>query len=65
MERNLLMVQPGTATGTIAMVDDGTNIQSMSGDSTGKVNINTISGAITLPTLAATSTIQKIGRAHV
>ena len=30
----------GTATGTIAMVDDGTNIQSMSGDATGKPNVN-------------------------
>ena len=30
----------GTATGTIAMVDDGTNIQSMSGDSSGRPNVN-------------------------
>jgi hypothetical protein len=30
----------GTATGTVAMVDDGTNIQSMSGDATGKPNVN-------------------------
>lgn len=34
----------GTATGTIAMVDDGTNIQSMSGDSSGRANVNLISG---------------------
>jgi hypothetical protein len=30
----------GTSTGTLAMVDDGTNIQSMSGDATGKPNVN-------------------------
>lgn len=51
----------GTATGTIAMIDDGTNIQSLSGDSTGKLNVNNISGTITLPTLAATSTKQSDG----
>jgi hypothetical protein len=51
----------GTATGTLLMVDDGTNIQSLSGDSTGKLNINNISGTITLPTLAATSTKQSDG----
>jgi len=32
----------GTATGTLMMVDDGTNIQSASGDSTGKLNVNAI-----------------------
>lgn len=47
-----------TATGTIAMVDDGTNIQSLSGDSTGKLNVNNISGTVTLPTGAATSALQ-------
>jgi hypothetical protein len=51
----------GTATGTLLMVDDGTLIQSLSGDSTGKLNINNISGTITLPTLAATSTKQSDG----
>lgn len=30
----------GTATGTIAMVDDGTNVQSMSGDTSGRPNMN-------------------------
>ena len=48
----------GTATGTIAMVDDGTNIQSLSGDSTGKLNVNNISGTVSLPTGAATSAKQ-------
>jgi len=33
----------GTATGTIAMVDDGANIQSMSGDSSGRPNVNVAS----------------------
>ena len=48
----------GTATGTIAMVDDGTNIQSLSGDSTGKLNVNNISGTVSLPTGAATAAKQ-------
>ena len=48
----------GTATGTVAMVDDGTNIQSLSGDSTGKLNVNNISGTVSLPTGAATSAKQ-------
>ena len=30
----------GTATGTLMMVDDGTNIQSASGDANGRVNVN-------------------------
>lgn len=46
----------GTATGTLAMGDDGTNIQSLSCDTTGKLNINNISGTISLPTGAATET---------
>ena len=48
----------GTATGTVAMVDDGTNIQSLSGDSTGKLNVNNISGTVSLPTGASTSAKQ-------
>jgi len=32
----------GTATGTLMMVDDGTLVQSASGDSTGKLNVNAI-----------------------
>lgn len=48
----------GTATGTVAMVDDGTNIQSLSGDSTGKLNVNNISGTVSLPTGAATAAKQ-------
>jgi len=44
----------GTATGTLAMGDDGTNIQSLSCDPTGKLNLNNISGTISLPTGAAT-----------
>jgi hypothetical protein len=48
----------GTATGTLAMVDDGTNIQSLSGDSTGKLNVNSISGTVSLPTGAATAAAQ-------
>lgn len=36
----------GTATGTLAMGDDGTNIQSISVDSTGKLNINSISSTV-------------------
>jgi len=51
-------VARGTATGTVAMVDDGTNIQSLSGDSTGKLNVNNISGTVSLPTGAATSAKQ-------
>lgn len=51
----------GTATGTLAMVDDGTNIQSLSGDSTGKLNVNNISGTVSLPTGAATSAKQDTG----
>ena len=49
----------GTATGTLAMVDDGTNIQSLSGDATGKLNVNNISGTISLPTGAATAANQQ------
>lgn len=48
----------GTATGTLAMGDDGTNIQSISVDTTGKLNLNNISGTVSLPTGAATSTNQ-------
>ena len=44
----------GTATGTLAMIDDGTNIQSLSGDSNGRLNVNNISGTVSLPTGAAT-----------
>lgn len=40
----------GTATGTLAMGDDGTNIQSLSCDNTGKLNIN-----ISSPGTSATS----------
>lgn len=37
----------GTATGTISMVDDGTNIQSMKGDASGRpaINIEQVSGS--------------------
>lgn len=51
----------GTGTGTIAMVDDGTNIQTLSGDSTGKLNVNNISGTVSLPTGAATAALQTTG----
>ncbi len=44
----------GTATGTLMMVDDGINIQSASGDNTGKLNVNisntpavTVTGSVT------------------
>lgn len=37
----------GTATGTLAMVDDGTNIQSIAGDSSGRLKIATIETSIT------------------
>lgn len=46
----------GTATGTLCMVDDGTNIQSLSGDSSGRLNVNNISGTVSLPTGASTET---------
>jgi len=48
----------GTATGTLAMGDDGTNIQSLNCDTTGKLNLNNISGTVSLPTGAATSANQ-------
>jgi hypothetical protein len=54
----------GTATGTLAMVDDGTNIQSVSGDSAGRINVNvngTIpvsAAALPLPAGAATAALQ-------
>ncbi len=51
----------GTSIGTLAMVDDGTNMQSLSGDTTGKLNVNSISGTISLPTDAATSVKQSDG----
>lgn len=44
----------GTATGTLAMVDDGTNIQSIAGDSLGRLKIATIETSIT-PGTAATN----------
>lgn len=40
---------------------DGTNLRAISTDNTGKVNLNNISGTISLPTLAATSTKQSDG----
>ena len=40
---------------------DGTLLRAVSVDTTGKVNINNISGTISLPTLAATSTKQSDG----
>lgn len=43
----------GTATGTLMIGDDGTNVQSVSVDTTGKLNINNISGTVSLPTGAA------------
>lgn len=55
----------GTATGTLAMGDDGTNIQSLSVDTTGKLNLNNISGAISLPTGASTSALQTTGNASL
>lgn len=58
----------GTSTGTLMMVDDGTNIQSASGNSSGEQivqskqngtwNITNISGTISLPTGAATAALQ-------
>jgi len=51
----------GTATGTLAMVDDGVNIQSLSGDSSGRLNVNNISGTVSLPTGASTSALQTTG----
>jgi hypothetical protein len=40
---------------------DGVNLRALSVDSTGKVNINNISGTISLPTGAATSALQTTG----
>jgi hypothetical protein len=51
----------GTATGNLMMGDDGTNIQSISVDTTGKLNINNISGTVSLPTGASTSALQTTG----
>lgn len=49
-----------TATGTLLMVDDGTNIQSASGDSAGRLNVNingtvAVSGPLTDTQLRATA----------
>lgn len=41
--------------------NDGTNLRVLSTDTTGKVNINNISGTVSLPTSAATSTKQSDG----
>ena len=39
----------GSASGTLLMVDDGTNIQSASGDSSGRLNVN-VNGTVTVDT---------------
>jgi hypothetical protein len=49
-------VARGTATGTLAMGDDGTNIQSVHVDSAGDLQIDVLTSA--LPTGAATSALQ-------
>lgn len=46
----------GTATGTLAMVDDGTLIQSLSGDSTGKANVN-VCNVPNIGTVTAVTTV--------
>lgn len=47
----------GTATGTLAMIDDGVNIQSISGDATGKLNVNiSNSPAVTVSSGSITET---------
>lgn len=48
----------GTATGTIAMVDDGTNIQSLLGDTSGRafINVSQINGVAPLMGSGATGT---------
>lgn len=40
---------------------DGTDLRALSVDSTGKLNVNNISGTVSLPTLASTSTKQSDG----
>lgn len=49
----------GTATGTLAMGDDGTNIQSIKVDSSGELQIDVLSSA--LPSGASTSALQSTG----
>lgn len=65
----------GTATGTLMMIDDGTNIQSAIGNSSGEQivqakqnstwNITNISGTISLPTGAATAVKQDTGNTSI
>jgi hypothetical protein len=44
---------------------DGTNLRAISVDSTGKLNVNNISGTVSLPTGAATSALQTSGNASL
>lgn len=54
----------GTATGTLMMVDDGTLIQSASGDNTGKLNVNAIqSGTWNIGTVSTVTAVTAISNA--
>lgn len=55
---------PGSAVpsrSTVVAGSDGTNAQTLSTDTTGKLNLNNISGTVSLPTGAATSALQTTG----
>lgn len=59
---------PGAAAPSIAQQvggTDGTNLRVLSLDSTGKLNINNISGTISLPSGAATSALQTTGNSSL
>ncbi|WP_448510960.1 beta strand repeat-containing protein [Immundisolibacter sp.] len=45
-----------TPTGTVSLGYDGSNVRALATDTTGKLNINNISGSVSLPTGAATET---------
>lgn len=52
-------------TASLIAGSDGTNLRSISTDTSGRININSISGAMVLPTGASTSAKQDIGNSNL